>query len=133
VATAGASDAVSSEGQTLVQLRSIDGAGNTSAWTPVAAGAANTVRLDRTAPGVPTVTGSLLSWLSVASVTPAAGSATDPGGSGVTGYEFATSTNGGVTWSAPAAGASVPVSAEGQTLAEFRSVDAARRSWPVGR
>jgi hypothetical protein len=130
-ATAGATDVVSGEGQTLVQLRSIDGAGNFSAWTPTAAGAANTVRLDRTAPGLPTVTGSSLSWLNAPSVTPAAGSATDPGGSGVTGYEFATSTDGGLTWSTPAAGASVPVTAEGETLVEFRSVDAVgnRSAW----
>ena len=47
------SDVVSAEGETLVQFRSIDGAGNTSAWTPAAPTGASTVRLDRTGPDRP--------------------------------------------------------------------------------
>ncbi len=130
-AVAGASDVVSAEGQTLVQLRSIDGAGNVSAWTPAAAGASNTARIDRTAPSVPMVTGGSPAWQSVASIATSAAAAADPGGSGVTGYELSTSTNGGLTWSAAAAGSSLVVSAEGETLVEYRSVDAAgnRSAW----
>ena len=45
---------ISAEGQTLVQFRSTDNAGNASAWTPSAAGAGNTVKIDRTAPTDPT-------------------------------------------------------------------------------
>jgi len=130
-AVSGASDVIAAEGQTLVQLRSVDGAGNASAWTPAASGASNTVRIDRTAPGLPIVTGGSIAWQSVASISTSAAGATDPGGGGVTGYEYQTSTDAGSTWSSPAAGASLVVSAEGETLVEYRSVDAAgnRSAW----
>ncbi|MFN8121542.1 MAG: choice-of-anchor C family protein [Thermoleophilia bacterium] len=123
-ATAGGSVTVSAEGETLVQIRSVDTAGNTSAWTPASAGAANTVRLDRTSPTAPTVSGGSLSWQSVASVTVSA-SGSSGGPSGLTGYEYRTSTDAGTTWSAGASGSSVAVTAEGETLVQFRSVDGA--------
>jgi large repetitive protein len=130
-AVAGASDVVGSEGQTLVQLRSVDGAGNASAWTPAASGASNTVRIDRTAPGLPVVSGGSTAWQSVASIATSAAGAGDPGGGGVTGYEYRTSIDAGSTWSSPLPGASLAVSAEGETLVGFRSVDAAgnRSAW----
>ena len=43
-AASGSSLIVSGEGQTLVQFRSLDGAGNASAWAPATSGASNTVR-----------------------------------------------------------------------------------------
>jgi hypothetical protein len=128
---AGASFAVSAEGQTLVQLRSVDGAGNSSAWTPAASGASNTARIDRTAPSVPTVGGSSPAWQSVASISTSASLSSDTGGSGLSGYEYGTSTDGGTTWSAAVAGSSLVVSAEGETLVRYRSVDTAgnRSAW----
>jgi hypothetical protein len=130
-AASGASDLISAEGETLVQLRSVDGAGNASAWTPAASGASNTVRIDRTAPGLPTVSGGSTAWQSVASIATSAAGAGDSGGGGVTGYEYRTSIDGGSTWSSAAAGASLVVSAEGETLVGYRSVDAAgnRSAW----
>jgi hypothetical protein len=123
--TAGASDLISAEGATLVQFQSVDGAGNSSAWTPVGSGAGNTARIDRANPVAPTsVTGGSLNWQSVASVTitPAGGS---DSGSGLAGYDSRTSTTGGTTWSSPVAGNSLAVSAEGTTLVQFRSRDVA--------
>jgi Bacterial Ig-like domain len=117
---AGPSVIVSSEGETLVQFRSVDNAGNQSAWAPASAGAGNTVRLDRTNPTGPTVSGGSLAWTNAAS---ASGSSDVP--SGVSGYDHRTSTDGGVTWSAAAAGGSLAVGATGETLVQFRSVDAA--------
>ena len=43
------------EGQTIVQFRSMDGAGNVSAWAPATAGARAPSSIDRTAPTAPTV------------------------------------------------------------------------------
>ncbi|HYX85068.1 MAG TPA: hypothetical protein VE777_08865 [Gaiellales bacterium] len=124
-AAAGAADAVSAEGETLVQFRAVDNTGNTSAWTPSAATAGSRVRLDRTSPTDPTVTGGSLSWQSVPSVSVAASASTDAGGSGFSGYEYRTSKDGGVTWSSAAAGSPVTVTAQGQTLVAFRAVDGA--------
>ena len=123
--TAGASTAITAQGETLVQFRSVDGAGNASAWTPASATAGSTVRLDRTAPAAPTVSGGSLSWQSVASVTVTATGSTDSGGSSLSGYEYRTSTDDGTTWSAPASGASLSVTAQGETLVQFRAVDTA--------
>ena len=120
VATAGTSATVSAEGTTTVRFRSIDNAGNVSAWSTV--GNASTVKLDRTPPAVPaSVSGGSSAWASVASKTIIAAGGTDSG-SGVSGYQYETAFNGGA-WSAPAAGASVAVSAEGTTTVQFRTVD----------
>jgi hypothetical protein len=119
---------VSAEGLTIVQFRSVDNAGNTSAWEPFAAYPGNIVKIDRTPPGVPTVAGGSLQWSAAASVTVTASGASDGASafaSGVTGYQNRTSTNGGLNWSNPASGASVTVTAQGTTLVQFRSVDAA--------
>ena len=55
--------------------------------------------------------------------------------SGVAGYEYEQSTNGGATWSPlPTSGASLTVSAEGETLVRFRAVDGVGRvsGWVQG-
>jgi hypothetical protein len=121
----GATVTVSAQGETLVQFRSADAAGHHSAWTPGAATADSTVRLDRTAPTAPTVTGGNAAWQSAATVTVSADGATDAGGSGPATYQYRTSPDGGTSWSAPAAGSSTGVTAEGETLVELRAVDGA--------
>ncbi len=125
--------AVSAEGETLVQFRSIDAAGNVSAWVPATTGSTDTVRLDHTAPSVPDVSGGSATWLNAASVTLNAANSTDTGGSGFSKYQYRTSTDAGATWSAAVNGASVAVSAEGTTQVEFRGVDVAGNasSWSV--
>ncbi len=124
-AASGASDAISAEGQTLVQFRTVDGAGNRSAWKPASSGASNTARIDRTAPTAPSVAGGSLAWQSVASVLVTASGSTDSPGSGVSGYQYQTSVDSGVTWSAASAGASLSVSAQGETLVRFAALDGA--------
>jgi hypothetical protein len=126
---AGLSATISNEGLTYVQVRSVDGAGNVSDWAPAAPTALSTVKIDRTNPTAPTVTGGSASWHTSAPVTVSAAAGTDTG-SGILGYEYETSINGGTTWSAPTAGASVPISGEGQTLVQFRSVDNVSRVSP---
>ena len=122
-ARAGASAPVTAEGTTIVQLRSIDGAGNVSAWVPTSADASNTVKLDRTGPTAPAVTGNNLSWLTSTSVTVTPSGSTDIGGSGFNHYEVRTSTNGGTTWSSAAAATSKAITAQGESLVQFRGVD----------
>jgi hypothetical protein len=117
-AASGATLSISAEGETLVQSATVDNAGNVSAWSPTA-----TVRIDRTLPSDPTVSGGSLSWTNAASVTITASASSDSGGSGLSGYQSRTSTNGGSTWSAATAGATRVVNATGQTLVQFRSLD----------
>src|SRR5262249_6527749 len=97
--SAGASVTISVEGETLVRFRSADNAGNVSAWV------GDTARIDRTPPSDPSVSGGSASWQSVVSVTVSASGSTD-GLSGIAGYEYRTSTDGGATWSAVTGGAS---------------------------
>ena len=123
--TTGSSDVVSAEGETIVQLRAVDSAGNVSSWAPSTAGAQNTVRLDRSAPMSPTVNGGSLAWQSAASITVTAGGASDSGGSGLDHYEYRGSTDGGTTWESAASGANDVVSSQGETLVQFRAVDLA--------
>ncbi len=127
----GPSASVSAAGQTVVRFRAVDAVGIMSAWTSSAIGAANIVRIDRTAPGLPSVSGGALTWKTAASTTITAAGSTDSGGAGLSGYESRTSTDTGATWSAPLAGPSVIVSSEGETLVQFRSVDSAgnRSTW----
>jgi len=124
-ATSGSTVGVTAEGETLVQFRAIDVLGNTSAWTPASATAGSTVRIDRTTPTAPTVSGGSLSWQSVASVTVTGSASTDAGGSALSGYQYRTSTDGGTTWGTATSGASAVISAEGETLVQLRSVDGA--------
>lgn len=118
----GASAPISAEGTTEVQFRAVDAAGNTSDWSPV--DDQSTVMLDHTAPSVPSVGGGSSSWSTAASETLSAAGSADAL-SGLAGYQYQTSTDGGVTWSGPLSGSSLMVSDEGQTLVQFRAVDAA--------
>ena len=125
--TTGTSVSVTDEGETLVEFRAVDNAGNASAWVPAAPTAAGTVRLDRTNPTNPVVNGGSSSWQSVPSILLSAAASTDAG-SGVAGYQYETSTDGGTTWSAPASGPSYSVTAQGATQVRFRAVDGAGRT-----
>ncbi|HEY5031645.1 MAG TPA: hypothetical protein VIJ54_04160, partial [Actinomycetes bacterium] len=134
VTTGGSLVAITAEGLTFVEFRAIDNAGNVSAWAPNPAVPANIVELDRTAPSVPTVSGGSLSWQSAATVTLTASGSSEGLSvytAGVTSYQYRTSTNGGASWSAAATApggpvtGSVPVTAEGTTLVQFRAVDGA--------
>ena len=125
-ATDGSQTTISAEGLTIVQFRSVDNAGNTSAWEPFAAYPGDIVKLDRIAPSAPTVTGGSLAWQSATSVTVTASGSSDGASafvSDLSGYQYRTSTNGGSTWSAATAGASVPITAQGTTVVQFRSLD----------
>jgi hypothetical protein len=117
-ATAGAAVTVAAEGATLVQFRSVDAVGNVSAWTSVN----GTVRIDRTAPTAPTDTGGSSSWQAGPTASVTANGSTDAG-SGVAGYKYETSTNGGSTWSTATAGTSAVVSTQGTTLVQFAATD----------
>ncbi len=124
-AASAAPAAISGDGVTLVQMQAVDGAGNASAWTPASPGAGNTVKLDTTPPTAPTVGGGTGGWSAAASALVTASGSTDSPGSGVSGYQYETSTDGGTTWSAATPGASVSISAEGTTLVRFQALDVA--------
>jgi large repetitive protein len=124
----GAAAAISGDGVTLVQMRAVDAAGNTSTWAPGSNGNANTVKLDTTPPTAPVVAGGTGGWSAAASVLVSASGSTDSPGSGLAGYQYQTSTDGGSTWSAVTGGASVSVSAEGATLVRFQAIDVAGRT-----
>jgi hypothetical protein len=98
-----------------VQFRSLDKAGNPSAWAPASPDATDTVMLDRTAPTLPTVTGAPVGCVA-GPVTLTASGSTDTW-SGFNHYESQTGTG------AIVSGASAVVSARGSTTVKFRSVD----------
>ena len=105
------------EGVYAYRVIAVDGAGNQS--TPTAPLG---ITIDTTAPPAPSeggISGGQAAWTNAASVTI---TATAPGGATL---EHRTSSDAGATWSAPAAGATVVVSAEGVTIAQFRAIDAA--------
>ena len=115
----GTSVDVTAEGQTLVEFRATDAAGNRTAWTQQ--GAHGTVRLDRTAPAAPTVNAPA-SWTPTTSAT---ASTTDPL-SGVSAYEHETSPVGADTWTDPAdPGATYTPAVDGRIDVRFRAVDRA--------
>src|SRR5215831_13754876 len=92
---------------------------------PATPTAVSTVKIDRTAPTDPTtVTGGSLTWKTTASTVVTASGATDIPGSGISSYQYRTSTDGGTTWSTPLTGSSASISAQGETLLQFRAVDA---------
>jgi hypothetical protein len=121
----GPSAPVTAAGTTWVEFRAVDKAGNASAWLPAGGTAAATAAIDKTAPTTPVVVGGSAAWSSAPSVTITPSGSTDAGGSGLGSYEYRTSTDGGATWGAATAAASLPVSAEGETQVEFRSTDLA--------
>ena len=119
---------MTAEGETLVRFRAVDNAGNTRTGRRTSPLPAGTARIDRTAPTNPIVTGGSTTWQSIASITISGAGSTDNGGSGLAGYQYRTSTNSGVTWTAQAPGASIGVTAEGSTLVQFRALDNAGNS-----
>src|SRR5262249_35678000 len=118
------------DGQTLTQFRSVDNAGNTSAWNPGTGGSTNTMRIDRTAPTAPSVSGGS-GWTNAGSVTVTGSGSTDSPGSGVASYQYRTSADGGATWSAATTGTTTAITATGTTLVQFRATDASglRSAW----
>jgi hypothetical protein len=120
LAQPGATATITAEGQTVVQFRSVDGAGNRSAWAPATPAASSTVRLDRTAPVVTAVTGGSLTCAAKRTIK---ATATDAG-SGVATYEYQLSTDNGLTWGNPVAGQSVTLTTPGTYLVQFRATDA---------
>ncbi|MCC6831103.1 MAG: FG-GAP repeat protein [Thermoleophilia bacterium] len=124
--TAGAAVTITAEGEALVQFRARDVDGNLSAWGPATPTPDSTVRLDRTSPTAPAVTGGSTAWQSAASVTVTGAGGTDAA-SGVAGYEYRTSTDGGATWTLEAPGSGIGITLEGETLVQFRTVDGVGR------
>jgi hypothetical protein len=124
-AAAGSTLGIGGEGTVLVETRATDQLGYTSPWSAPA-----TIRIDLTAPSVPsTVTGGSSAWRTTAPVMIVASNATD-GGSGVAGYQYQTSTDGGASWSLLQAGAQVAVITDGDTLVQFRAFDQAGNTSP---
>jgi large repetitive protein len=105
-----------------VQFRNVDGAGNSSAWTPAPSTAAGTVRLDRSAPTAPTVSGgSLTCSHSIRTIT--GSGASDGSGSGVSRYEYRVSSDGGASYGAGTSGSSIQFATTGSYVVQFRAVD----------
>ncbi|MFN8109214.1 MAG: hypothetical protein U0Y82_05110 [Thermoleophilia bacterium] len=75
------------------------------------------------------MSGGSLTWTGLDQTTVTAAGSTDPL-SGVAGYEHRTSTDGGSSWSAVAPGAAVTVTAQGETLVQFRATDTAGNAGP---
>ena len=121
----GPSISITAAGTTWVQFRAVDRAGNATAWAPAGGTATATAMIDKTAPTVPLVAGGSAAWSDAQSVTITPSGSTDAGGSGLGAYEYRTSSDGGATWGAATAAASLPVSAEGQTQVEYRGTDLA--------
>lgn len=124
---------VSREGETWVQFRSRDLAGNVSSWSPPmnvgdeSASAPGYARIDRTAPTLPTVSGGDLTCQNIATVNIAASGSSDFG-SGLAGYRYRISSDGGDTWSDPVSGGTAPVTSEGTTIVQFQAVDNANNA-----
>src|SRR5262249_49089671 len=116
---------VTAAGTTLVQFRATDVSGQRSAWAPSTPPAGRTVTIGRTAPSVPAVSGGSLAWQGAPSLTVSATGGADTGGAGLATPQYRTSADGGTTWSSATTSASVQVTAEGETLVQFRNVDAA--------
>src|SRR5205814_8347543 len=114
-AVSGASVTVAAEGETLVEFRTLDGAGNASAWTPSPSTAGGTVRLDRTAPTLTSVSGGSLAWKNQPSETVSPARGADTGGSGFAGFEHRTPTDGGSRWPVASADSALTVPAQGET------------------
>jgi len=105
-----------------VQFRSVDNAGNASAWTPGAPGASNTAKIDTVAPTAPTVTGGAGAGTCYRKHTGSASGSTDAS-SGLNRYEYRYSSDNGVTWSATATGSSFQFTTRGVYVIQFRAVD----------
>ncbi|MCZ4495418.1 MAG: S-layer domain protein, partial [Thermoleophilia bacterium] len=113
---------VTDEGTTMVEFIAVDGALNETLWT--SAGADGTVKLDRSAPTVPTLTGATGSTFLPNSASPVTVSAlsTDVNGVGGITYQSQVSLNGSAFGDVQA-GATRSISAEGVTIVQFRASD----------
>ena len=128
-ATAGAPLTMSARGRDAGAVPRVDALGNASAWAPASRGADQhrphrPHRADRRRRSAADRWPGRTSPRS----TIAAGGATD-GLSGVAAYQYRTSTDGGATWSAAVTGAAAAITAEGETVVQFRS----RRRAPATR
>lgn len=79
------------------------------------------MKLDRTAPSLPTVSGGSLTCTS-SRITIRASGSTD-GMSGFSTYQYRYSTNAGVTWSSTFTGSSITIRNTGTYIVQFRAVD----------
>jgi N-acetylneuraminic acid mutarotase len=113
---------ISTEGQTMVEARTIDRAGNISAIATV------TVKLDKTKPTAPTVSQEVSGWTNASSVNTTVTAGTDSN-SGVSRTEYSLSGATTLVWTTYSG--QVSVSAEGQTTINARSVDNAGNVGPV--
>lgn len=112
----GAAVRITAEGETQVQFRAVDAAGNASDWS-----ATGVALIDTVAPGVPVFTtsgGGSAAWTAAAARTVAVG----PVAGATIQYRSATGDGG---WEGPEVGDTVSVSAEGESRVQFRAVDAA--------
>ena len=130
----GTSASVSGAGTTITQFRAIDVAGNTSAWFPTVADATNTVKIDKTLPTAPTLTGggTATAWQNVASVTITPSGSTDAGGSGFSKYQARWSSNGGLTYGAVADATDLTLTNEGNNWVQFHVGRQRRQRLGVG-
>jgi hypothetical protein len=119
---------ITAEGTTEERFRVVDGAGNTSDETTP--GMSDIVQLDRHAPSITQVSGGSLDWSNdTVTITPSA--VDNPAlvdNSGVSHFEYRTSTDGGATWGPVQQldnGDGAAISADGVTLVRFRAWDGA--------
>ncbi|WP_336786121.1 OmpL47-type beta-barrel domain-containing protein [Paenibacillus sp. MMO-177] len=113
---------ISAEGQTTVEARTTDNAGNASAAAPVI------VKVDKTKPAAPLVASDMPYWTNAASVKVTVTAGTD-GGSGINRTEYSLSGASSLAWTTYTG--QIAVSAEGQTTISARSVDYAGNVGPV--
>ncbi|NHN34881.1 OmpL47-type beta-barrel domain-containing protein [Paenibacillus agricola] len=105
---------VANEGSTTITARTIDNVGNTSS------NATNTVRIDRTAPSMPSATPSITAWTNTASVSVNVTGGTD-GASGVNRTEY--SLSGATTLGWTTYGGAFNITNAGITTITVRSID----------
>ena len=110
-----------------MQFRAVDGAGNRSNWYPATGTVpGGTVRIDRTAARRAHRDRRVADLAERRPTTVvSAGGATDAGGSGLAGYQYRTLTNGGSTWGATVTARAATITAEGETIVQFRAQDGA--------
>ncbi|WP_281167915.1 OmpL47-type beta-barrel domain-containing protein, partial [Paenibacillus daejeonensis] len=114
---------VTAAGQTTIEARTIDHAGNISSLGSAV------VRIDRTAPAAPTVTPGATGWSNAnVQVTVAAGA--DTGGAGVNRTEYRLTGATTLNWTTYSS--AVTVTAAGQTTVEARTIDHAGNISSVG-
>ncbi|WP_233455002.1 OmpL47-type beta-barrel domain-containing protein [Paenibacillus elgii] len=106
---------ITAEGQTTVSARTVDNVGNMSSTNTVV------VKVDKTAPTVPTVSPATLQWTSAPNVAVTITGGTDSGGSGVNRTEY--SLTGATTLAWTTYTGPVAIMVEGQTTVSARTID----------